>query len=210
VLDQAATRVPVQFIGLARAFRSRVKAVDVEMDVALVPITAPLRARLKRHPNLRAEMIAGFSRSYRMTIPATYRIGSIEGARHGREFAMRETRLSASWITDDAWDADHREQGLSICRFTLAVQDGRLRQVWTPVVSISLHALARRFERGRDRSSAAVLADMERLASPADEADERVPTADGHWIGDVITAGDGGAGRTLRLRSIRTWLPSDG
>jgi hypothetical protein len=62
VLDLAAPRVPAEFAGLARAFRSQVKLVDVAMNEALIAITTPLRARLSRHPKLRREMIAGAER----------------------------------------------------------------------------------------------------------------------------------------------------
>jgi hypothetical protein len=63
VLNLSAPRVPVEFVGLARVFRSQVKLVDVAMNEALIAITAPLSARLSRHPKLRREMIAGAERS---------------------------------------------------------------------------------------------------------------------------------------------------
>ena len=48
MLDLAAPRVPVEFVGLARVFRSQVKLVDVAMNEVLIAITTPLRARLSR------------------------------------------------------------------------------------------------------------------------------------------------------------------
>jgi hypothetical protein len=71
------------------------------------------------------------------------------------EFAISERQLTSTWLRDDRWDdPDHREVGVSICKFTLVVHDGRLREHWAPLVSISLHALARRID---DRPSATTL-----------------------------------------------------
>jgi hypothetical protein len=112
VLDQVATRVPSEFI----------------------------RARLARHPKLRAEMLPDLARRYNELTPAQFRIGKIEGTKHRTSFAIVEKRLCVSWLSDDDWsDPEAREQGVTICKLTLSVQQGRLRQRWTPLANASLH-----------------------------------------------------------------------
>ena len=144
------TRVGAQWLGLARQYRRDVKAEDRLFDAALVKLASPLRARLKRHPKLRHEMIAGTERIYRGSIPREFRIGDISVNRDRAAFSVSELRVAVSWIANpEIWPGDYRELGVTLCRFQLALRDGRLREWWTPLAAISLHALARRYERGR-------------------------------------------------------------
>ena len=132
-------RVPFEFIGPARVFRDKVKVVDTAMDEALVVITAPLRARLKRHHKLRTEMLADTTRRYNALVPAEFRIGEVEGTKHKTEFAIVETRLSASLLHCIAWvDPEIREPGVTICKFTFSVHKGRLQRRWTPTCNVSI------------------------------------------------------------------------
>jgi hypothetical protein len=105
----ASSRVPSQYIGLARAFRSEVELIDVALDRALDVITAPIRTRLRKHPKLRIEALAGIARNYQELVPVQFRIGKTEGIKDKTEFAIVERRACVSWLQDDAWDADHRE-----------------------------------------------------------------------------------------------------
>jgi hypothetical protein len=92
-------------------FRNEVKLIDVAMDKALAVITGPLRARLRRHPKLRPEMLPEVARLYEQSIPARFRIGRIEGSRHKTEFAIVERRICVSWLVDDAWaDPEHMDR----------------------------------------------------------------------------------------------------
>ena len=201
------TKVPAEFISLARVFRAEVKLVDAVVEEALDLICAPLQARLARHPKLRHEQVAGTGRQYDQLIPSQFRIGPVSAMRHRTTFAIQERRATSSWMQSDEWDADHRELGLTLCTFTLSVHAGRLRRCWTPFVAVSLHALARRIERGRQRSHEALWRDIVALADTGEEGD-RVDTTGGAWWGGPIDAGAGDEGRTIRLRSIRTWLPT--
>jgi hypothetical protein len=54
---------------------------------------------------------------------------------------------------------------------------------WQPIANLSLHARARRIERERDASDAAILADIAALAD-ADAASGQVAAGDGAWLGD--------------------------
>ena len=207
MLDLATvSRVPAEFTGQARVFRAEVRAVDLAMEAALATITAPLRARLGRHPRLRNEMVAGTARLYTMLVPPHFRLGAVEVTRHRTEFAIVERRIAVSWLRHDEWtDPEHREPGLSICRFVLGMTDGKLIWRWHPQTNVSLHALARRIERGHERDHAALLHDLAVLADAGEEG-ERVDTGEGFWFGSVIDADD--QGHRIRMRNVRTWLPS--
>jgi hypothetical protein len=208
MLDLATvSRVPAEFTGQARVFRDQVRAVDLAMDAALAMITEPLRARLGRHPKLRNEMVAGTARLYSMVVPPQFRLGAVEVTRHRNEFAIVERRIAVSWLRHDEWtDPEHREPGVSVCRFILAMTDGKLLWRLHPQANVSLHALARRIERGHERDHAALLRDLAVLANAGEEG-ERVATGEGSWFGPVIDADD--QGHRIRMRNVRTWLPTD-
>ena len=122
-------RIGAEWVGLARAYRFRVRAVDHRFDAALTTLTLPIRTRLQRHPKLRHELVAGTIRRYRASIPAEFRLGDVTINPDRASFSVVETRLSTSWLTNTAWRDDHREQGVSICTFILALTAGKLS--WT-------------------------------------------------------------------------------
>jgi hypothetical protein len=207
MLDLATvSRVPAEFTGQARVFRDQVRAADLAMEAALAMITEPLRARLGRHPKLRNEMVADTVRLYSMLVPPRFRLGAVEATRHHTEFAIIERRIAVSWLRHDEWtDPEHREPGVSVCRFVLAMTDGKLLWRLHPQANVSLHALARRIERGHQRDHGALLRDLAVLADAGEEG-ERVDTHEGSWFGHVIDADD--QSHRIRMRNVRTWLPS--
>jgi hypothetical protein len=88
----------------------------------------------------------------------------------------------------------------------LTMTDGKLLWRLHPQANVSLHALARRIERGHKRDHAALLRDLAVLADAGEEG-ERVDTGEGSWFGPVIDADD--QGRRIRMRNVRSWLPTD-
>jgi hypothetical protein len=197
------TLVPAEFRGLARQFRTAVQVEDKAFDRALAVICKPLRLRLRSHPKLRHETIAGAVRLYRLTVPADFRLSEPTIEPDRETFAISERRVTASWLHDTKWEyADgYDEPGIGLCTFTLALDRGRLRERWAPIAVVSFHALARYFERSGKRDHADLLADL-RLLLVAQDGDE-VPTERGSWIGAVITMKDKHG--TARARSIRTY-----
>jgi hypothetical protein len=189
--------------GLARVFRQQVVEVDAAFQAALAPILAPLRARLRRHPKLRPEQVAEVERVYTRTIPQKFRVGRIEGAKTKVEFALREVRLTASWLIDHGWNDPSKEKGVSLCRYVLAVQSGRLIEGWTPLASISPHALGRWHERSGQRDHDALFGDISMLSNLDSDVTE-VPTAGGRWLGVSDTASNDG--QPCRIFNCRTWL----
>jgi hypothetical protein len=96
-----------------------------------------------------------------------------------------------------------QEPGVGVCRFALTLRDARLHPTWEPVAICSLHALARRLERGADRSHDALFRDLCTLAVVADHDRERVAASDGYWIGDLREMkGRAGVSKVL---NVRTW-----
>jgi hypothetical protein len=191
--------------GLARQFRGAVKLADDEMQQALAAITAPLQARLKRTPSIREETVIESIRAYRATVPERFRVGEISGARDRRAFALRDTRLTVSWLIDHGWDEPEKERGVTIAKFVFGCRHGKLIQEWMPLVAVLPHALGRRIERGADRSHAALFVDLAGLAG-ADGEEVPTPASGGLWLGTSAAAQNDG--KPCRIFNVRTWLPN--
>jgi hypothetical protein len=198
-------KVPAEYRGLARCFRNEVRAVDEVMDPALAAIAKPLVARLRRHHRLRHELIAAAVKTYRMTVPSAFRFGEVEVTPDRDAFEIAETRATATWINSRDWDRDATEAGVAITCCTLAMRPRvGLVHVWMPVAIVSLHAIARRIERGADRSHGALLADLAVLIDGGGDGDH-VATSGGFWRGEVETM-EGTDKVAVRARNVRTWV----
>jgi hypothetical protein len=200
------TRVPPEYTGRARVFRDRVREADEVMDRVLASIAAPLNARLKRHPRLRHELIAAAVKLYYGLVPAVYRLGTVEVTPSRDDFAVREVRVTATWMHSPMWaGADPIEPGVALCNFAFAMRGRKMTETWTPIALISLHALSRWFERTRCVEHGMLLRDLTTLIGAGVDGD-RVPTPDGCWRGSVGPMFDVHGVRT-GARSVRTWAP---
>jgi hypothetical protein len=198
-------KVAAEYRGLARLFRDEIKAVDVRMDKALAVVAKPLVARLRRHHRLRHELIAVAVKTYRMTIPAEFRFGEIEVRPDRDAFEIAELRATATWINSRDWDSDATEAGVAIARCSMAMRPKvGLVHVWMPVAIVSLHAVARWFERSGSRDHGCLLADLAALTAPGDD-DDRVATPGGFWRGEMEVM-EGTDKVTARARNVRTWV----
>jgi hypothetical protein len=197
-------RVPAEFLGLARAYRNQVHAADQACAVALRGIITPLRMRLARKPTLREENIVHAGRAWSKFMPAAFRIGETRIVRTRREFVIAEDRISVSWLQAARWG--ERERGVSVCRLVVAAHKGDLREDWRPVACVSLHALARRFERGADRRHAALTSDLARLLNFEADPCGQVTCDDGYWLGDLVDLMDETARTARQCRNVRTFV----
>ena len=93
VSPRRSSRVPAEFVGLARAFRNRVDAADRAIRPALRAVARPLEQRLTRHPMLRAEHLVDAEREWRRRMPAEFRLGDVAVQRSRSAFSISETRL---------------------------------------------------------------------------------------------------------------------
>jgi hypothetical protein len=197
MLDSAtsstSSHVPGEFIGLGRQFRNVVHAEDRAIDAAVDVIIAPLRERLRKHPRLRAETPLGVVRQWAQSVPSIFRIGHPRVAHHKTEFVIREHRILSSWLHNDEWNNDERERGVSVCEVTFGVRKRKLIARWSPIANISLHALARWFQRSGLRDHAALIEALAVLVE-TDESSDRVPTSGGFWRGGVTEAIPGAQG----------------
>jgi hypothetical protein len=204
-LRDVRTRPPSEFVGLARLFRNEIKRVDTQFEQALRAIAAPLKARLKRHIKLRDEMVADAIRRYQTTVPAAYRYGPLAIVRDRARFGIGEVRLCATWLREQRWEGeDPTEPGIAVARMGLEMFGCKLVLPCRPLGVVSLHALARRIERGEDRSHEALVRDLGLLIDAGPDG-TRVECRDGAWIGGLIPMqGENTRGEVRHIRTFHS------
>ena len=199
-------RPPAEYLGLARALRWRVQASDDFVNPIIDAALRPLRERLRRHPGrpLREGDLIDARRTWRST-PAYGRIGQSIDITDRHKPAFRELRISAVRFSTALWDGGDADE-LAVSLIFARMERGKL--VVHPAIlgACSLHGLARRIERARDRSDEAVFADLSQLAfaypQMVDDASDKfvLSVSDGQWAGSLLQLD----GRPAAL--AQTWL----
>ena len=124
----------------------------------------------------------------------------------------RSPEVTGEWDAAAGWPW---ERGFTVYRFTLSLRGRKLDSSVSLEVNVSVHALARRVQRGGGTMAGALVdtVDAARWASLCGEADGSappmlVPTATGHWRGQLARMEDRQFG-SIALPVLRTWLSDD-
>jgi hypothetical protein len=120
-------------------------------------------------------------------LPAETRL-ALKLKQHGEKLSLAEVRVIPSRMKMETWDGTELVLGLMLSQIDCGRELAISRR---PLGDASLHAVARRFERGADRSDAAVLSDLWALAEAFPEralvgGDFRVPAGEGFWVGERV------------------------
>jgi hypothetical protein len=204
--------VPAEFRGVARVLHQRLAAADLLVDVALRALR-PIKDRLARHPwkPLRQETLIDARRIWLRDMPAfgsLARIAKIEDRSHP---SFYELRLGASRFGRDDWRESTDGAVLALIGATVA--GGRLTVRALVLATVSQHALARRYERGR-RDDASVFDDLSTLAFRYPDLIQtsdrwNCPVTDGTWTGYPAMAGcDAALNVTTFLADTMPVLPA--
>jgi hypothetical protein len=118
--------------------------------------------------------------------------------------AIDELRVSAIDTRFSDWAPDDFEPDLAIIHARLRVAPHCFELEVPIVASISMHALARRYQRGFDTSRAAILADVAALAVAPEGNEWQVATSGGRWVGVAAMLKHGA--RTAMTPVARTFL----
>ena len=152
----------------------------------------------------RPDELAGVARAWRTLIPTGGRLAlNIEVER--KTIAIDELRVSSIDFRFRNWPSDDFEPGLAIIHVRLRIAPKTGFEFKSPIVACtSLHAIARRFQRGFDTSRTAVLADAAALANLPNGDTWELAVRDGRWVG--VTAQLTHAARTAPTPVARTFL----
>lgn len=174
-------RVPAEFVGLARALRAQMAAEHARWE----PCAAELIELTQVRTGFRRPKARHVAELWSALPGAGARLGHISKSKPAR-LRIAELRLFPARLRMDHWPPDADELSLSLACITLGMEGSRIITDHTLLADVGLHALARRYERGRGRHDEAVLGDVALLAG----AYERVVAqggafAVGGWRGDV-------------------------
>jgi hypothetical protein len=208
-----ASDVPYEFVGQARLFCARIDVASKTASAAVMQIGTDARAIVQRRPTWRGEHFSGFERQWRQTIPDEGRI-RLEIERSKRALIISELRLARATYEDIRWSQPSPEASvcLMLCTFRLttpaAFESKRLA-----IATVSIHAIARRYQRGFDNTDRAIQADIselatngsQRLGSGAENQTFAIPCHSGQWVGTIETVRLS-SGPDLPLLNVRSFL----
>jgi hypothetical protein len=195
--------VPFEHQGLARDFRRRVQAEELQYRAWLEALLRPVFDRLDRGHNSLRPHHSEFVKRHWDTMPHDFLLGAT-ASYDGKRLKLTMLRVYATKNRERYWSKDNPDEDrLWIGGWFLQpmpkyqLQDYNLGQV-------SLHALGRRYQRSinaDERADRAILRDLAVLADPVKSLDNgRIArTKHGYWIGNRL--GDG--------FSIRTYIDDD-
>jgi hypothetical protein len=193
-------RVGAEFVGLARVFRQAVMAEECRVTAMLPCVINPVTQRLARKPRLRREQEIDFLRGWR-GVPSRFRL-SFDDTRDADDcLVATEVRLGSLQLRFRDWM--DWESGVSITRVRVTTNRAMVFHA-APYVILSLHALARWFERTGRRTHEELLADIAPLAT-ANEEDDSVHTRVGVWIGEFRMLATGNDTQ-FDVRAVRTYV----
>jgi hypothetical protein len=195
--------------GKARELLRRIYVENVLAFERLTELFKPLKDRGRRLPGRRArpELLTSLLRDWQRIPHQTYRL-AFDYKQLGRGLAiMSETRLSTGHTQDLSWEDQGSERAIYALTITVLADKRGIDISVQPIYSISEHALARRFQRGRKRGYADVLADLVPIALPINPmpgAEWALPVADsGEWRGQIVKNSYGN--RDGSVLSVRTY-----
>ena len=207
------SEVPAEFSGMARQFIGAVALDDEQASAALLALRGPVVARFRRQP--RSPLREGTLRDVRRAweaIPRRFRLAMNHDIdRRGRRGLIEELFIAPCNLREKTWSA--MERSTLIAAWRLQVDKAKL--IWEPqdFAVVGHHALGRRFERGRNRTHAAVVADLKVLVETDINDTERFPenapfriaAGDGFWAGETAAVETSDSGVSVQF-VVRTYI----
>ena len=195
----AAQPVPMEFIGKARALRGRIAANQDHYLSECERIILPLRPRPGWPAPGKPSYLRGLARKYRL-LASPCRLFAEAEVRKRNVLAIYDLYVTASCLRFNGWSINQPSLRVALRVISTSPFD-EFDQV---LAEVGLHALARRFERGRDSTVAGVLGDLRvfavalRRAIRTDDDEFAIPTpSGGRWRGQLTQGGAPVAVRTF-------------
>lgn len=144
-------KVPMEYIGRARAFRARIIDADKEFqERAEGPIHQKFCARLATRPTLRKPETLDLFRQWQTTStfahpPFKHSYAKLHYTK--RRVEIFDFRLVAVDERNIEWDEDERESGIHLITVRMIAQTGSVHTETKPICSFSLHAMARYYQK---------------------------------------------------------------
>ncbi len=178
--------VPAEFLGRARLLRDKISVAHQTWLDAAVDLTAPLMPRGNFTPTFTKQSLR-VTRARWRDLPEWGRLG-IAAVNGGDELKIAETRLAPFAVTMPEWANDAELcVAIQLCALEMVLPAHFTTKI-RAIAVVGLHGLARRFERGIDRSDKSVLRDLSVFGKSWSEA---VRSPDGEFAIRASPAADG-------------------
>lgn len=175
------TRVPNEFLGLARDFCRAVAREDLLLARQIKTYRDPIIERLHTYGRLHPSQITPLLNRWQKVIPRAFALRT-ETQRQPPTIA--EARIcSDRWARED-WTQD--EPGCTICAIVFSIEGLALHLDVNRLALVGLHSIARWFERAGCRDRQSLIEDMMPLALAGDHSEGEVKCRHGVWRGESV------------------------
>jgi len=148
-------RVPAMYLGQARMFRQRVAASEAAIETLVPKLWQMVRSHGRQHRNP-PPAVAGI---WQRHMPQAGRVSlTIDSKRTALRIV--EDRALVTRFRIHRWAGAEWEPSVGVSRFVIAVDHGQVTQTVQSIAEFSMHAIARRIERGSDARDDAIFDDM--------------------------------------------------
>jgi hypothetical protein len=192
--------VPLEYIGRARLYRSKIATANAVAEPEVERLLAPFRPRPGFVPWPRHTMLRSLARRWG-ALPRGNRFPSAaKRCCDVGKIELADLWLKPSRLLQPGWSDN--ELAITLSLRIVSIEPPSFSDESLIVAQIGLHALARRYERGADRTEAAVLNDLLGLApgyvatfGDPDEIEDGddfaipAPAGGGFWIGAASQTG---------------------
>lgn len=182
--------VPRESLGQARVLRNKLAAGDTLATDAIGRISEPLQARTAKGSIPRPELMVEAARQWREQLAGPGRLSLAIDQTRSR-LAIRELRLTAADFRLPNWASPEVEPGFAILVAELSVQRRNFHFESATLASLSLHAVARWYQRNLDITLNALAGDVASVAASvgtfeqAPDSAFSIPVTGGRWVGTV-------------------------
>jgi hypothetical protein len=192
MLTQPNDRIPRLYTGRARDLLHQVRDASEQFKLALDAIWFPLKHRFETHHKVRLEMLDAAQRNWRSTVPSFGRLGDTRIERKNYSLSIAEFRLMTGDLNFDHWTNEAREPSIAIELVSIIVSRKQCKLDFETVAILSLHALARRYERSVYRETDDVLSDLTPIVKASDallrHRSFSIDVDHGCWCGETVSA----------------------
>jgi hypothetical protein len=164
-------------------------------------------AEAVRHPVLRRDLLVDAGRRWRNAVPAFGRLAMEIDGENLRAPCFIELRVVYGMFHCATWPDDAQEPGVLVGWHAVEFDQGSVASRFVSLAVVSLHALARRYQRGRHSSETAIFADLAGLADNFRQVVMlprfAIAVPGGTWVGEPMNAGE------ATVLAVRTYYDTD-
>jgi hypothetical protein len=183
-------KVPAEFVGKARVFRSRMIAATTRVGMQMNAISQYSFGLYKRRNAApRPEHLVAIEQQWRSISPAGCLRLTVR--RDKRSMSIEDTRIAATTSKNAQW-GDASEKSICLVESSLALTKRHAETTATTLAAVSLHALGRWYQRAFTTNDIAMMLDLALVVKAVPTLDPNVIDVDlpsengGSWRGAIV------------------------